>query len=112
MVAGVYKFQLLDSSGIVDSGFIQVKQNFELIDEIHETKTENEKILEAIEAQIAGKATSAQQEIHVGDKSIKYCTLDELFKLKNYFKSKVAEERGESDVSMNGGKIKYIWRLR
>jgi hypothetical protein len=66
-------------------------KNFALANETESVKSAAEKYLEAIEAQIAGKATSAQQSMSVGDKSISYCSIDELLKLKDYFAAKVAK---------------------
>ena len=75
-------------------------------------KTQNEKLLEAIEAQLAGKATSAQSSMSVGDKSISYCSIDELFRLREYFKKKVAEEKNDPIVEGNQMKIKHVWSMR
>ena len=109
---GEYKYQLINDDGIEEAGEFIVLQNYALTDEYETVKTRNEILLEAIEAQIAGKATSAQQSMTVGDKSISYCTIDELFTLKSYFEKKVAEEQGESVVEGNELKIKYKWGLR
>lgn len=109
---GLYKYQIINDEGIEDSGDFEVIVNFFLADESVQVKSVNELLLEAVEAQIAGKATSAQQSMSVGDKSISYCSIDELFNLRQYFKSKVAEEKGENNIGNDEGKIKYIWSLR
>lgn len=110
--AGEYKYQILNDNGIEDEGDLIVIQNYELTDEVTSVKTQNEKLLEAIEAQIAGRATANQQSMTVGDKSIAYCSIDELFKLRDYFKKKVAEENGDATVEGDEMKIKYRWSLR
>lgn len=109
-IAGTYKYQLQDESGILEEGDMQILQNLALMDDEEEVKTENELILEAIEAQIAGKATSAQSSMSVGDKSISYYNITDLLKLRDYFKQKVDAEKGKS--AKNGVKIKYVWRGR
>lgn len=106
--AGDYKYQILDADGIVEQGNAVVKQNFALTDQNESVKTKSQVILEAIEAQIAGVATSAQTSIHVGDKSISYMSFDQLMKAREFFKKKVAEQK-KIHVAGNQGRIKYRW---
>lgn len=110
-VAGNYKYQILNEDGVESEGDFIILRNFALADADEDIKTVNERYLEAIEAQIAGKATAAQSSMSVGDKSISYCSIDELMKLRDYFKSKVDNERGKFS-SGNQGKIKYTWTGR
>ncbi len=111
-IPGKYKYQIINDEEIEDEGEFEILQNFYLTDEVSSVKTQNEKLLDAIEAQLAGKATSAQSSMSVGDKSIAYCSIDELFKLREYFKKKVAEEKGSSVVEGNQMKIKHVWSMR
>lgn len=106
--SGIYKYQLVDNVEILAQGEAIIQQNFALVDSDVSVKSKNEITLEAIEAQIAGIATQAQASIHVGDKSISYMSLEQLLKAQEYFKAKVAEQRGEFAVG-NSGKIKYKW---
>ncbi len=108
---GDYKYQLLDDKGIVEEGEFIVLRNFALSDDETEVKSRNELILEAIEAQLAGRATSAQSSMSVGDKSISYMTIDELLKLRDYFKEKVDKEKGKYSAG-NAARIKYVWKVR
>jgi hypothetical protein len=108
---GEYKYQILNSTGIEEEGAFIVLANFALENDDTPMKSLNEQYLDAIEAQIAGKANAAQQSMSVGDKSISYCTIDELFKLREYFANKVAKENGAMTTSA-GGKIKYKWSMR
>jgi hypothetical protein len=110
-LVGEYKYQILNAEGIEDEGEFYVMCNFALSDAEESIKSVNEKYLEAIEAQIAGKATKAQQSMSVGDKSISYCTIDELLKLKDYYTNKVKTEQGKYTAG-NAGKIKYKWNFR
>lgn len=110
-IAGEYKYQILNSEGIEDEGDFYILRNFALADDEESVKSVNEKYLEAVEAQIAGKATKAQSSMSVGDKSISYCTIDELLTLRDYFKSKIAEENGKFK-SGNSGRIIYKWSGR
>lgn len=111
-IPGNYKYQIINDDEIEDEGEFQILQNFYLTDEVSSVKTQNEKLLEAIEAQLAGMATSAQSSMSVGDKSIAYCSIDELFRLREYFKKKVAEEKNDPIVEGNQMKIKYVWSMR
>lgn len=111
-IPGKYKYQIINDDEIEDEGEFQILQNFFLTDDFSSVKTQNEKLLDAIEAQLAGKATSAQSSMSVGDKSIAYCSIDELFKLRDYFKKKVAEEKGDSVIEGNQMKIKHVWSMR
>ena len=109
--AGDYKYQILNEDGIQSEGDFYIMRNFALADEEETVKSVNERYLEAIEAQIAGRATRAQASMSVGDKSISYCSLDELLKLKDYFAAKVAKEQGKFQTG-NSGKIKYKWSVK
>ena len=70
-----------------------------------------ETILDAVEATLAGKATTAQSSISVGDKSISYMSVSELMSLREFAKEKIAEENGKF-VAGRGAKIIYKWTMR
>ena len=108
---GSHRYQVLDDSGIIAEGDFTVIKNFLLTDEEESIKSKNEEYLEAIEATISGRATSAQSSMSVGDKSISYMTIDELLKLRDYFQEKVDKEKGKYSAG-NAGRIKYIWQVR
>ena len=108
---GKFKYQILNDECIEDEGEIQILQNFALIDEDESVKSHWEVILEAIEATLAGKATSAQTNISVGDKSIGYMSVSELLELREFAKEKISEENGKF-VSGNGAKILHKWVMR
>jgi hypothetical protein len=110
-VAGDYKYQILNAEGIESEGDFYIMRNFALADEDESVKSANERYLEAIEAQLAGKATSAQASMSVGDKSISYCTIAELLQLKDYYAAKVAKEQ-KKFVAGNQGKIIYKWSVK
>lgn len=110
-VPGIYKYQISDTNGILQTGQIQVIINYNLNDAEIKITTGNQDLLAAIQAQIAGRATSAQASMSVGDKSISYCTLTQLLQLREYFKNKVDHEQGKHSPD-NGGKIKYRWSIR
>ena len=108
---GVFKYQILNDEGIEDSGDIEILPNFDLMDEDESVRGHWEVVLEAIEATLAGKATSAQTNISVGDKSIGYMSVSELLELREFAKEKISEENGKF-VSGNGAKILHKWVMR
>lgn len=109
--SGNHRYQLLDNNGVIEEGKFEVAKNFLLTDENTCIKSSNELYLEAIEATIAGKATAAQSSMSVGDKSIQYMSVDELLKLREYFKAKVEQEQNKYSAN-NRGRIKYVWQMR
>lgn len=109
--SGNHRYQLLDDSGVLEEGDFEVTKNFLLTDEDTCIKSKNELYLEAIEATLAGRATAAQSSMSVGDKSIQYMSVDELLKLRDYFKDKVDHEQNKFSAN-NRGRIKYVWQVR
>ena len=108
---GVFKYQILNDEGIEDEGDIQILQNFALMNEDESVRGHWEVVLEAIENTLAGKATQAQTNISVGDKSIGYMSVSELLELRSFAKEKIAEENGKF-VSGKGAKILHKWVMR
>jgi hypothetical protein len=108
---GVFKYQILNDDGIEDSGEIEILPNFALMDEGESVRSHWEVVLEAVENTLAGKATQAQTNISVGDKSIGYMSVTELLELREFAKEKIAEEKGKF-TSGKGGKILHKWVMR
>ena len=108
---GVFKYQILNDEYVEDSGDIEILPNFALMDENESVRGHWELVLEAIEATLAGKATQAQTNISVGDKSIGYMSVSELLELRSFAKEKIAEENGKF-VTGNGAKILHKWVMR
>lgn len=106
-----YKYQILSNSGLFETGEMLVQLNYLMSDTSDDPRSQNEILLDAVQAQLAGKATSAQSSMTVGDKSISYCSIAELFQLREYFACKVAEEKKKRSP-LNGGLIKYRWSSR
>lgn len=112
---GDYDWQLLNDDGILETGTLKIMPNFALSEPGESVKSHYRQVLDAIDAMLEGRATEAQTHINVGDKSIGYCTFDELIKWRNYFKGKLdeekAEEAGEIPVNPDSQRvIKYFWR--
>jgi hypothetical protein len=89
---GIYKYIVYTES---ETERIQIDQGiFEMLPNLSsgDVRTQNQIILDAINAMIAGIATKAQKSVTVGDKSISYLTLQELLTAKDYFEELVAQE--------------------
>ena len=108
---GKFKYQILNDEGIEDSGDIEILPNFALMDEDESVRGHWEVVLEAIENTLAGKATQAQTNISVGDKTIGYMSVSELLELREFAKEKIGEENGKF-VSGKGAKILHKWVMR
>ena len=108
---GVFKYQILNDEGIEDSGDIEILPNFALMDEDESVRGHWEVVLEAIENTLAGKATQAQTNISVGDKTIGYMSVSELLELREFAKEKIGEENGKF-VAGKGAKILHKWVMR
>ena len=108
---GKFKYQILNDEGIEDSGDIEILPNFALMDEDESVRGHWEVVLEAIENTLAGKATQAQTNISVGDKTIGYMSVSELLELREFAKEKISEENGKF-VSGKGAKILHKWVMR
>ena len=108
---GKFKYQILNDEGIEDSGDIEILPNFALMDEDESVRGHWEVVLEAIENTLAGKATQAQTNISVGDKTIGYMSVSELLELREFAIEKIGEENGKF-VSGKGAKILHKWVMR
>ena len=108
---GKFKYQILNDEGIEDSGDIEILPNFALMDEDESVRGHWEVVLEAIENTLAGKATQAQTNISVGDKTIGYMSVSELLELRQFAIEKISEENGKF-VSGKGAKILHKWVMR
>lgn len=109
--AGTYKFQLQDDTGILSEGSFEVLQNFALASE-DEVTSRWEKVLQAIDAVIEGRASQAEKDVSVGDKRIGYMDFEQLLKMREFVKTRIAEEKAQAKgkTKADFGKIKYFWR--
>ena len=112
-IAGAYTYQLQTANGVCEQGQFIVLQNFALADST-DYLSKWRAILEAVDAVIAGRATAAQQEVRVGDKTLRYLSISELLQYREFVLGKVAEEeeaQGENTPNPSDGEIFTIrWR--
>ena len=93
---GDYSLQFFKGDQIIKIDMLRIKQNLKYADQSFDPTSENKKILEAIKAYLAGRASSQQKQVSVGDKKIIYSSFDQLIKWKNYYQIEVRKEQGKA----------------
>lgn len=108
---GIAQYQLFEDNQLKDFGSCQIIPSL-LIDPQQQLRGRYAVIVEAIQKQIAGVATTAQRRVQVGDKTIDKYTADDLLRLLDYFKGKLAEEESGTNLNTKTDQltIKYYWR--
>lgn len=113
LLHGKYSYQLIADNALEDSGTIKIQANLLYSDDIDSYWR---RVLKAVDDRIAGKALdSSAESISVGDKSIRYLSMNELFKLRDFALQKIAEEDEEegdeaAESPNNEKKILFVWR--
>jgi hypothetical protein len=97
--AGEYNYQryVSDSTDRVtlDQGSVVIEKDFTTASD---RRSHAKKVLDAIEAVIEDRASIDQQEYTINGRSLKRMTLDDLLKLRGYYKSVVRKEAGKSST--------------
>lgn len=78
----------------LDKGSVTIEKDFSTA---QDKRSHAQKTLEAIEAVIENRASIDQQEYSINGRSLKRLTIDELFKFRDYYASKVRKEKGFSN---------------
>ena len=93
--AGQYSIQFFVGNQVIDQDILIVKQNLKHTTANYDPRSEAQKILEAINAVLQGRATAGQYHVKVGEKEISYCSYSQLMQWKNYYEKQVAKELGK-----------------
>lgn len=111
--AGIAQYQLFEGNQLKEYGSCQIIPSLQ-VDSNQDIRGRYAAIVDAIEKQLAGVASSASKHIQVGDKTIDKYSASELLSLLNYFQGKLAEEEAQSTVNTKTDQmqIKYVWRIR
>lgn len=111
--AGLKQYQLFEGNVLKQSGTLEVVGSL-LVDSSQDMRGRYKVIVDAIQAQLAGVATSANRHVQVGDKTIDKYSAYELLKLLDYFQGKLAEEESGTDINTKTDQmqIKYVWRVK
>ena len=113
MDGGLANYQLFQNNTLKEYGSCQIIPSL-LVNPDQDIRGRYAAIVEAIQKQIAGVATSAQKHIQVGDKTIDRYSASELMELLNYFKGKLQEEQSGSTVNTKSDQLTFLyqWRVR
>ena len=113
MEGGLANYQLFQNNTLKEYGSCQIIPSL-LVDPNQDVRGRYAAIVEAIEKQIAGVASTAQKHIQVGDKTIDKYSASQLLSLLTYFQGKLAEEESGSKVNTKSDQMKilYKWTLR
>lgn len=77
----------------IANGFIEIKSTFQTATAF-DSRSDVQKIFEAIEAAILGKASYDQLSRKVGDRELRYLSPKELIELRNFYKNEYNKEIG------------------
>jgi hypothetical protein len=111
---GIYYWQAEASKGgekyIVDSGQTRVKRSLSAVpvNEVVDNRSENEKILAAIDALMAKKATLDQKRYQIGNRALERYSIEELIKMREHYARLVAQERQARKMREGGDYFKTI----
>lgn len=113
--AGTYSASARVTSGAeaytVWTGVIEVSPNL-AAKTSYDDRSHARKVLEAIEAVLEGRATTDQQSVTIGDRSIEKMPIADLLKLRDSYKLEVASEEAAARLSSNiGGRGRVMTRL-
>ena len=110
---GIKQYQLFENNKLKESGVLEVIPSL-LVNSEQDLRGRYAVIVEAIQKQIAGVATSAQKHIQVGDKTIDRYSASELMELLTYFQGKLAEEESGSTVNTKSDQMTFLykWTIR
>lgn len=106
---GLANYQLFENNTLKEYGNCQIIPSL-LINPNQDIRGRYAAIVEAIEKQIAGIASTAQKHIQVGDKTIDRYSASQLMELLNYFQGKLAEEQSGSTVNKKSDQLKFLYK--
>lgn len=111
--AGIKQYQLFEGNILKQSGSLQIIPSL-LIDQNQDMRGRYKIIVDAIQKQLAGVATSASRHVQVGDKTIQKYSASQLLSLLNYFQGKLDEQESGKNINTKTDQmqIKYKWTIR
>lgn len=95
-IVGEYAVQFFSADEVIEQTVLQVKQNLKYVSENFDPASPARKILDAINAYLAGIATHQQRRIKVGEKQIEYSSYDQLMKWRQFYIEQVRKEDGKA----------------
>lgn len=112
--AGTYSYQAYVTKDaekiLVDQGTIRVHPNLASLDlnDSFDGRSKAQKILDAIDAMIEGKATLDQQAYQIGNRQLSRIPIPDLIMLRDKYQRIVAEEKRAKNLKKGSGYLKTI----
>ena len=92
---GEYVIQFFKGDEVLSFDNVICRANLKYVSSNYDPRSPAKKILDAINAYLAGVASHQQRRIKVGDKEIEYSSYSELNQWKNYYEKIVAKQQGK-----------------
>ncbi|MBE0558620.1 MAG: hypothetical protein IH628_15445, partial [Proteobacteria bacterium] len=101
---GFYTWQsfVTDGTGArhtVSTGSISIRANLALQNSGFDGRSHAQKVLDAIEATMEGRATKSQAVVQINNRQIQYLKPEELIKWRSFYKAEVAREKTAEKVT-------------
>lgn len=93
----------------VENGVIDIEANFSTLSLSTDTRSHLEKVVDAIELMLEGKATKDVQEYTIGDRQLKHIPLSELLVWRDKYKAQLAAERTSKSITKGLGLGRKIY---
>lgn len=111
---GTYWYEVRATAGEevcqVETGNIEIAPNLAAITETYDNRSHVEKTLEALQAQIEGRATRDQKKYKIGDREIERTELADLVRLRNQYKLELARiNRAARGQSLLGRTVQVVF---
>lgn len=93
---GQYIVQFFNSDDVIAEQNLTVKQNLKHVSTNYDPRSNAQKILDAINAVLEGRATAECYHVKVGQKQITYMSFSQLMNFKNYYEKEVKKQQGKA----------------
>ena len=103
---GQYIIQFFNGNQIISEDTITVKQNLKYVQNNYDPRSQAQKILDAINSVLAGRATAEAYHVKVGEKQIIYMSFSQLMNFKNFYEKQVKKQQGKA-VQIRHEKLYY-----
>ncbi|OGO35994.1 MAG: hypothetical protein A2Z03_01045 [Chloroflexi bacterium RBG_16_56_8] len=92
----------------VESGTVTIKPRLAAAGSTSDLRSHAQKMLDAIEAAMFGRATHAELSLTINGKAIQYLKPNELREERAYFRNEVAEEKRKEDIAQGKSSSRRI----
>ncbi|VUX47799.1 hypothetical protein DF3PA_70120 [Candidatus Defluviicoccus seviourii] len=104
-LTGEYRIYVYGLEGdfryLIDEGRLSVSPNPDDLDDSYDVRSQNERILDAINSVLEGRASRVEASYSIDGKALTLMSIGELLRAQQIFKSRVASERGVGRFPQN-----------